>query len=204
MDERISNLIENLKKNRFGAYYVEKKEDVVPFIKQFLKEGEKVGRGGSITLKETGVIDYIESDKFDFRDFYSAKTPEEQQEALYYRFFCDTFFTSSNAVTMDGSLYNVDGICSRVAPLVCGPKQVIVVVGINKIVDTLEDADKRVKTIAAPLNAKRLSTKTPCAVDGVCHNCKSEQRICCSTVITNYNRILERIKVVIVGENLGY
>lgn len=203
MDIRIEEVIKNLKSNNFGAYYVETKEEVLTLIKGFVNEGDMIGRGGSLTLKQTGVLDYIESDKFDYRDFYSAKTDEEVKEALYYRLFCDTFFCSSNAVILDGRLYNVDGRCTRVAPLVCGPKQVIVIVGVNKIVDTLEEAEYRVKNIAAPLNAKRLKTSSPCTLDGTCHDCKSKDRICCSTVITSFNRIPERIKVIIVNESLG-
>lgn len=203
MNKNIELLMNNLKKNNFGAYYVATKEEVLPLVKTLINKGDMIARGGSLTLKETGVIDYIESDKFNYRDFYSAKTDDEKKEALYYRLFCDTFFCSSNAVIMDGRLYNVDGICTRVAPLLCGPKQVIVIVGVNKIVENIEEADRRVREIAAPLNAKRLNVSTPCTIDGKCHDCKSQQRICCSTVITSFNRIPKRIKVIIVNEDLG-
>ena len=111
--------------------------------------------------------------------------------------------SSANAIITDGRLYNEDGACSRVAPLLFGPKQVIVVAGRNKLVNSEAEARKRMMTVAAPLNAKRLKTGTPCTEDGVCHNCKHTNRICCSTVITNFNRIKGRIKVIIVNEDLG-
>lgn len=200
---KIEKTLEALRENRFEAFYVENSEEALSLVKTLIKSGEKVNCGGSMTLKETGIYDYIISGEFDFSDYYSAKTPEEREELLKDRFFCDTFFCSANAVITDGRLYNEDGICTRVAPMLCGPKQVIVVAGINKLVDTENEAKKRIKTIAAPLNAKRLQAGTPCIEDGVCHNCKSENRICCSTVITSYNRIKGRIKVILVNENLG-
>ena len=192
-----------LQENRFGVYYAQDKAEALNIVKGLVKEGERISRGGSLTLQQTGILDYIQSGKFDYLDSYSAKTEEEKQRAMEYRYSCDTFFCSANAVIADGRLYNEDGICSRVAPLLFGPKQVIVVVGTNKIVSDEREAKKRVMTVAAPLNAKRLDTQTPCTVDGVCHNCKSDKRICCSTVITSYNRIPQRIKVIIVNEALG-
>ncbi|MEG0090725.1 MAG: lactate utilization protein [Oscillospiraceae bacterium] len=203
MDARIEKTIAALKENRFGAYYAQNSVEALEIVKGLLKDGEKLSRGGSLTIQQTGILDYMKCGKYDFKDSYTAKTPEEKEEQLRDRFFCDTFFCSANAVITDGRLYNEDGICTRVAPLLCGPKQVIVVVGKNKLVDSVHEAKKRVMTVAAPLNTQRLNCDTPCRQDGVCHNCKSDSRICCSTVITNFNRVKERIKVIIVNEDLG-
>lgn len=203
MDLKIENTIKALKANRFGAYYAENSAEALEIVKKLLKDGEKVTCGGSLTIKQVGVIDYISGGNFDYTDPYAFSDPEVRAKMMEQRFTSDTFFCSANAIISDGRLYNEDGICSRVAPMLFGPKQVIVVAGKNKIVDTEAQAKHRMQTIAAPLNAKRLATKTPCVIDGVCHNCKSEARICCSTVITNFNRIFERIKVIIVNEDLG-
>ncbi len=203
MDMLIEKTIDAFKKNKFDAFYAETSSDALDIVKSLIKKGEKVDRGGSLTIKEIGALDYIMNGDFDYKDPYTEQDPQEKERLMKERFFCDTFMCSANAVISDGRLYNEDGICSRVAPMLFGPKQVIVVVGKNKIVNTVEEAKHRVQTIAAPLNAKRLETGTPCTVDGVCHNCKSDKRICCSTVITSFNRIPKRIKVIIVNENLG-
>lgn len=203
MDMIIEKTIEALKKNRFDAYYVETSDEALEIVKSLIKEGEKVDRGGSETIKQIGALDYILNGNFDYQDPYQETDPEKREKLFQERFLCDTFLCSANAIISDGRLYNEDGICSRVAPLLFGPKQVIVVAGKNKIVNTVAEAKRRVQTIAAPLNAKRLETGTPCTIDGVCHNCKSDRRICCSTVITNFNRIPNRIKVIIVNEDLG-
>lgn len=203
MDKKIEKTIAALKENQFEAYYAEKTEEVLAIVKTLVKKGEKVNRGGSMTIEQTGILDYMNSGEFYFKDLSGAKTQEEKDELLKERFFCDTFFCSANAIITDGRLYNEDGICSRVAPLLCGPKQVIVVVGKNKLVETAQEAAVRVQTIAGPQNVKRLNRSAPCSQDGVCHNCKSEDRICCATVITNFNRVKGRIKVIIVNEDLG-
>lgn len=204
MDALIEKTIENLKQNRFDAFYAENSQEALEIVKTLIKKGDSVACGGSVTIKQTGVLDYVSSGEFAYKDPYSAPTEEEKQKIMMERFACDTFLCSSNAIVSDGRLYNEDGICSRVAPLLYGPKQVIVVAGKNKIVESVHEAKKRVMTIAAPKNTERLNCATPCREDGVCHNCKSEARICCSTVITNYNRIKGRIKVIIVNEDLGY
>lgn len=202
MDAVIAKTLENLKANQFGAYYAETSADALEIVKSLIAEGEKVDRGGSMTIEQIGALDYI-LENCGYTDPYKVTDPAEKEKLMQARYTCDTFLCSANAVISDGRLYNEDGICSRVAPMLYGPKQVIVVAGRNKIVNTEAEARRRMMTVAAPLNAKRLNTGTPCTEDGVCHNCKSERRICCSTVITNFNRIKERIKVIIVNEDLG-
>lgn len=203
MDIRIEKTMQALVENQFEAFYAENTAEVLELVKKMIVKGEKVDRGGSKTIEETGILAYIKNGEFDYQDPYTAANAEEKDRLMKERFFCDTFFCSANALITDGRLYNEDGICSRVAPMMYGPKQVIVVVGKNKLVDTEAEARKRIKTIAAPLNTKRLQSDTPCLIDGVCHNCKSPARICCSTVITSFNRIKGRIKVIIVNEDLG-
>ncbi len=204
LDAIIDKTVINLKKNNFTVRVVENKEMALAYCKSLIKSGEKVVRGGSSTIIEIGLKEYIENGEFVFKDIYAAKTPEEVQDAIISRLTCDTFFASCNAVTTSGYLYNVDGRCTRVAPILSGPKKVVLVVGVNKIVETLEDAIHRVKTIVAPKNAIRLKLDTPCTKTGVCQDCNSPQRICCGEVTLKKNRFKDRIEIVIVKENLGY
>ncbi len=210
----IEKTLENLEKNNYKPYFAENKSEAVELIKTLISKGESVSHGGSETLKECGIIDLIKNGDYDYID-RSGLEGEELRQAYIRAFGCDTFFTSSNAVTENGELYNVDGNSNRVACIVYGPKQVIMVVGVNKIVENIDDAIKRVKEKAAPANTKRLSCKTPCSVTGkcislnkknpfICDGCESEQRICCSYVVSAKQRHKDRIKVIIVNEKLGY
>lgn len=210
----IKKTMANLEKNNMKPYFVETKEEVVPLIKTLIADGESVSHGGSETLKEIGAIELLKSGNYDYID-RSGLEGEELRQSYIRAFGCDTYLTSVNAVTENGELYNVDGNSNRVACIVYGPRQVIAVVGMNKIVADINEAVKRVKTTAAPPNTKRLDCKTPCAVTGqcislnkenpmICDGCESSQRICCNYVISAKQRHKDRIKVIIVNESLGY
>lgn len=214
MTEEIGITMENLRKNGMKPFYVKTKEEVIKLIKTLVPDGSSVSHGGSETLKQTGIIDFLKSGDFDYID-RSGLEGEELRQSYIRAFGCDTYFSSSNAVTMNGELYNVDGNSNRVACIVYGPRQVIMVVGKNKIVKNIDDAVLRVKQCAAPLNAKRFNCKTPCAETGqcislnkenpfICSDCTSPQRICCNFVISAKQRHVDRIKVIIVDEVLGY
>ena len=215
MEKYIETTMENLERNNIKPFYVEKREEVVPLIKTLLKKGESISCGGSVTLHECEVdTKILKSGDYDFID-RSGLQGEELREAYDKAFMCDTFFTSSNAVTERGELYNVDGNSNRVACIVYGPRQVIMVVGKNKIVPNINAAVERVKKSAAPPNTVRLSCDTPCAKLGecvslsnenafICDGCHGESRICCNYVISAQQRHKDRIKVIIVNENLGY
>lgn len=214
MTEEIKITMENLEKNGMKPFYAETKEDVIPIIEKLVENGSSVSHGGSETLKQTGVIDFLKNGGFDYID-RSGLEGEELRQSYIKAFGCDAYFSSSNAVTMNGELYNVDGNSNRVACIVYGPRQVIMIVGINKIVKNINDAVLRVKECAAPPNTQRLNCKTPCAVTGkcislnnenpfICDGCASPQRICCNFVISAKQRHKDRIKVIIVNENLGY
>lgn len=215
MEKYIETTMENLERNNIKPFYVEKREEVVPLIKTLLKKGEIISCGGSVTLHECEVdTKILKSGDYDFID-RSGLQGEELREAYGKAFMCDTFFTSSNAVTERGELYNVDGNSNRVACIVYGPRQVIMVVGKNKIVPNINAAVERVKKSAAPPNTARLSCDTPCAKLGecvslsnenafICDGCHGESRICCNYVISAQQRHKDRIKVIIVNENLGY
>lgn len=214
MDAVIEKTMKNLEKNNISAYYAEDKSKVVPIIKSLVPEGSTVSNGGSETLIETGVMSLLESGDYVFYD-RRGLDGDAIRECYIKAFGCDAYFCSSNAVTENGELYNVDGNSNRVACIVYGPKQVIMVVGRNKIVPDIESAVMRVKAQAAPKNTTRLRKRTLCAATGacisigtekaeICSGCLSPERICCNYVISAYQRHKGRIKVIIVNEELGY
>ncbi len=199
---RMEKTAQNLRKNNMEAYIVPSKEDVVPLIESLCQEGEKVASGGSVTLAQCGVTDFLKSGRYDYLDRY--KEGADMYTVMREAFFADSYFTSSNAVTEDGELFNVDGNGNRVAAMIFGPKKVIVVAGCNKIVESEKEAVARIENTAAPLNAARLGLSTPCAETGKCVHCLSPWRICCAYVKMGFQRAAGRVKVILVGEELGY
>ncbi len=216
MTTAIEKTMEALRQNNMQAYFVEKKEDVVPLVKTLLKKGDTVTHGGSVTLAECGIPALLANGDYHYLDRSAEGITREQVLDIYRQTFsADVFLTSANAITENGLLYNVDGNSNRVAAIVYGPESVIVIAGCNKIVPDINAAMDRLKTVAAPLNTKRLNCKTPCAKTGGCiaadkpdallgDGCKSPERICCNYVVTAQQRHKDRIKVIIVGEPLGY
>ena len=197
-------------------YVVEKGSDVLPLLKTLLPEGVTVGVGGSETLTKLGVISFLREGNYKFFDRYAkGLTRPEAVEVMRQSLLADVFLTSSNAVTEKGELYNVDGNGNRVAALCFGPKEVLVIVGANKIVKDIKAAEERVKKIAAPKNCQRLALPSPCSKTGecvslslenreLCDGCATESRICSSYVISGYQRNKDRIKVIICKESMGY
>ena len=157
-----------------------------------------------MTLEEIGLIADLKNSDYTVYDRMSAKTPEEREAILTEVSHCDYYFMSSNAITLDGQLVNIDGMGNRVASLIAGPKNVVIVAGMNKVAPTLDAAMDRVRNQAAPPNCIRLGLNTPCAKFGRCVDCLDDSCICCETVITRKSRIAGRIKVILVGEPLGY
>lgn len=205
MEERIRRTMDNLASNKMKPYYAENCAEALDIVRGLVKNDKLITSGGSATLKESGVIEML---KTEFGQAFSPRpvngTQEELRDFFRSEFSSDTFLSSTNALTEDGELYNVDGNGNRVAAMIYGPTQVIIVAGVNKIVKDLEEAKKRVETIAAPLNTKRLDCATPCKETGKCEHCHSERRICCSYVTLGQQRVPDRIKVIIVNENLGF
>jgi L-lactate utilization protein LutB len=214
--DRIEKTMENLRKNNMKPFFVEKKEDVLPLIRTLVNEGDTVSNGGSVTLKQTGVMDELKSGRYNYLDRSKDGITREEIEKVYRdSFSADVYFASSNAITESGYLYNVDGNSNRVSAILYGPKSVVLVCGYNKIVKNIEEAEIRVKEKAAPPNTVRLGCDTYCAKTGecvslkddgreMCDGCRSTDRICCNFVISAQQRFIDRIKVVIVGEELGY
>jgi len=203
--KQVERTMNNLVRNNMMAFYVENKDEVVDKVAELIKEGETVAVGGSVTLVETGVLEHLRAGRYNFLDRYRKGLTKVEIEEIYRKsFFADTYLTSTNAITEDGELYNVDGNGNRVAAMIYGPKSVIVVAGINKIVKNIDEAVERVRRIAAPANTIRLNKNTPCTKTGYCVDCRTEDRICCSYTIFRQQREKDRIKVILVGESLGY
>ncbi len=211
--EAINKTIKALEKNNMVAYYVENSCKAKELVTSLIPENSIVSFGGSVTLNESGIMEILRSGKYKLLD----RSAEGADVLKIYRdtFGADFYLTSSNAITQNGELYNVDGYGNRVTALTFGPKQVIVVAGINKIVKDLYDAILRVKTIAAPKNCVRLSKKTYCAECGKCvslnrenpemtDGCDSPDRICRQYVINAKQPKNDRFIVILVGESLGY
>ena len=209
----IEKTVSNLEKNGICVHRVQSKADVVPLLKKMLIAGETITVGGSVTLDETNVLSLLKSGEYQYLDRYEEGLTNDQRQDVFRRaFFADTYLSSTNAITENGELYNVDGNANRVAAIAYGPKRVILVAGINKIVVDLEAAVRRVKTVAAPLNAKRLNCDTYCAAKGHCKGldggmtdgCGSPQRICCHYLTSAKQRIPGRIQLILVDEPCGY
>ncbi len=198
------NIISEMAKRNIEGYYVATKEEATQKALSFLKEGMTISWGGSMTLSEIGLLDALkEKNCYNLLD-RSQVSPDEVPDLYRKAFFADTYLMSSNAITLKGELVNIDGTGNRVAALIYGPNQVIIIAGMNKVVTDEIAARERIHNIASPINAIRLNKKTPCALTGTCHNCLSPDCICMQTVITRNSRDQGRIKVILVGENLGY
>jgi L-lactate utilization protein LutB len=204
-EKQVERTIKNLNKRNMEGYYIKDKKQLLLKLNELVTEGSIVGVGDSMTLFETGVIDFLRSGKFEFLDKYKEGLSSENKKEIYIKnFSADSFLCSTNAITEDGELYNIDGNGSRVAPMIYGPKQVIIVAGINKIVKNLDEAQIRVRQYAAPIDARRLNKDTPCTKVGYCVNCSSSNRICNDFVTITGQFIKGRIKVLIVDDCLGY
>lgn len=203
--KRVQKTIENLEKNNMQGYFVEDKKEALEKVKELLHKGDVVAVGGSMTLFEIGAIDLLRNGDYEFLDRYAENMDVEGRNEVFRKsFFADGYLVSSNAITEQGELYNVDGTGNRVAAMLYGPKKVIVVVGINKLVVDLEEAIKRVKSIASPANNVRLGNINPCAKIGYCSDCTSPNRICNEYTVIKRQGIPNRIHVIIVNEELGY
>lgn len=205
LDTKVKRTMENLEKNNMEAYYVEEFPALIEKIEELINPGDTVSVGGSMTLFETGIIDYLRCGKYEFLDRYKpGLKPEEIKEIFRKSFFANNYFTSTNALTEAGELYNVDGNGNRVAAMLYGPDKVIVIAGINKIVKNIEEAIERNEKKVAPANCRRLNRNTPCVKTGFCTDCSSPDRICNEYTVIKRQGAKGRIKIIIVAKELGY
>lgn len=197
-----NNVIEKLHLRQMDGFYYESSSEALSAILQMIPEGSAVAYGGSVTLTEIGLLEALR--KGNYTVYNRPMTGDGYDEYYKNVVGCDYFLMSSNAITFDGILVNTDGAGNRVAPLIHGPKNVIVVAGMNKLCGTLDSALDRVSNEAAPPNCVRLHRDTPCAKLGRCTDCLTPDSICSHTVITRRSNNPGRIKIVLVGETLGY
>lgn len=193
-----------LEKNGMKAYLVEDAQADRELVNAMIKDHETVCDGGTMTLQETGILDMLNHRDLVFHSHSDPTMTREQSDAEARKAFsADTFIASTNAVTLQGELVNIDGHGNRVSAMIFGPKQVIIVAGYNKIVEDEEAAKKRIREIAAPANSVRLHKQTPCSKTGSCQDCYSKDRICSSYVKINYDKE-DRIRVILIAEAYGY
>lgn len=201
---KIDTVIKNMEKRGIQGHYCETKEDARDMILSMIEDKSVVSWGGSMTVNALGVKEKLAERDVVTIDPYGTKDPAESIERRRQGLLADYFLMSTNAVTIDGELVNIDGTSNRVAALCFGPKKVIVVVGANKLARRLDDAIERAKLYAAVPNNVRLSRNTPCTITGVCSDCLSKECICCNMVTTRFCSTPGRIQVIFVNENLGF
>ena len=204
-NEKIGKKVcEALNSRGFCACYCNTKQDALIKALSFIPEGKTVSWGGCKSAEEIGLIEAVKNGNYTVLDRDTAQTPEERQQIMKQALTCDVFLTGTNAITETGELVNIDGMGNRVAAMTFGPDSVIVIAGMNKLVSNVMDAANRARTTAAPINAQRFDIKTPCKIDGACHDCNSPDIICSYIVRTRRCKPEGRIKVILVGENLGF
>jgi len=204
---RAREIIKNLKKRNMDGAYFEKTEQAVASILMEIPDGVLVGLGGSESIIESGLVDALRKRSIRLLDRYKeGVSKEEVWEMRREGLSADIYVSSSNAVTMDGKIVNMDGIGNRAAAMIFGPGKVILLVGMNKVVKTVEDAVARIKNYVAPRNAIRVNIDTPCSKKGFCQepHCHPPHRICSQLVILESSMFPARIKLFLVGEELGY
>jgi len=202
-EKRAQRLIKNLQSRHFDAYYCDSKEAALEKALELIPKGATVGWGGAMSAEQIGLIAALNEGEYNTIDRDKAPTPAEREKAMKQCLMADVFVAGANALSMDGQMVSIDGNGNRVAALVYGPDSVVIVAGMNKVVDSLEDAVRRARTVAAPSNKQRFALQTPCEVTGTCADCKSDGCICNQILITRNCKPAGRIKFVIVGEELG-
>ena len=199
-----AQVVKALNSNFFEAYYCSNKKDAKEKVLSLIPENDTISWGGCKTMEEIGVIEEMKSGKYNVIDRDTAKTPEEKASIMHQALLCGTYLSGTNAVTENGQLLNIDSNGIRTAAIIYGPKNVIIACGMNKIVKDTADALSRARNIAAPVNAQRFDIKTPCKINGKCADCNSPDCICNVFVTTRHSKPQGRIKVVLIGENLGF
>lgn len=198
-------LIPALEDRQFEVYYCETGSEAADIALDLIPEGNTVSWGGSMTLEEIGLLDKVKEKGNPVIDRASAATPEERMEMMRQSLLSDVYLTSFNAMSIDGAIYNIDGFGNRVSAITFGPKQVIAVVGMNKVSKTREGALLRAQEVAAQINAARFNREgTLFTEEDVTEDLPVKGRICNVTQEITYCGIPKRIKIILVGEELGF
>ncbi len=205
MDERLTKLCEVMNKKGFSAICAKNAEEAKSAVMELIKGAKTVGIGGSVTISKTGIYTAVAEAGYSVLSAaHAAKTGGDMDEARRAGMNADVYMLSANAITEDGCIVNIDGTGNRVAAAIYGPVKVIYVIGKNKLVKGYEEAVKRIKSEACPLNARRLGYKTPCAVTGKCADCRSRDRMCNVTSIIEFPLRGQEVHVVLIDEDFGF
>ncbi|WP_026514377.1 lactate utilization protein [Butyrivibrio sp. LB2008] len=194
-------VIKGLESRNMSGYFASTKEEALKLAMVLIPTGASVTMGGAMSAHEIGLVKALKEGNYNFidRDEY-----EDKRAAMLAAYDADVFLSSANAITEDGILVNIDGNANRVSAIAQGPKKVVFIVGMNKVCADVDSALKRVRNVAAPINAQRFGLSTPCSSTGSCMNCKSPDTICCQFLITRFSKHKERIHVILVNDNLGF
>ena len=198
-------MIKNLNRRNMEVFYCPTGEEAVKKVSELIADGSTVTWGGSMTVRDLGIPDVLrERETLEVLDRDLADDRAEIEQIYLRAFTADVYLTSANAISEDGVIVNVDGNGNRVAAITWGPKKVIFIIGLNKVAQTVEAALARARGTASPINAQRFDIKTPCQIDGMCHNCNSPESVCSYVHFLRNSRNKGRHVVVLVGEDLGY
>ena len=194
-------VIRGLASRNMIGYYAEDRSAALAQALALIPENASVTMGGCMSAQEIGLVDAVKNGPYNFidRDAFA-----DRRAAMLAAYDADVFLSSVNAMTEDGELVNIDGNANRVSAIAQGPKQVLFIVGMNKVCADLDAAMKRARNVAAPINAQRFGLSTPCSKTGACMNCKSPDTICCQFLITRFSRHAGRIHVILVNDGLGF
>lgn len=202
-EKRGKILVKNMQSRHFDACYCATRQEALEKALSWIPEGATVGWGGAMSAQEIGLMDALKNGPYQPMDRDSCATAEERAMLMHKHLGADVFLTGANGLSLDGQMVNIDGTGNRVAAIAFGPKTVLVIAGMNKVMDTLEEAVRRARTVAAPLNQQRFQLDNPCTATGTCADCKSATCICNQIIITRNCRPQGRIKFILVGEDLG-
>ncbi len=194
-------VIKGLASRNMTGYYAADREEALKLALSLIPKGSTVTMGGALSAREIGLVDAVKGPDYRFID---REAYADRRAAMLAAYDADVFLSSTNAMTEDGILVNIDGNANRVSAIAQGPKKVVVIAGMNKVCKDLDSAMKRARNVAAPINAQRFGLNTPCAKTGACMDCKSPDTICCQFLITRYSRHAGRIHVILVNDNLGF
>ncbi len=200
-DKLVKEVIKGLESRNMKGYYAANKEDALKIALEIIPKKSTITMGGSVSVSEIGLRDALINGDYNFK---AREEFEDQHEAALFAYSADFFLGSTNAMTNDGILVNIDGNSNRVSAYCYGPSKVLLIVGVNKICGDLDSAMKRARNDAATINAQRFGLNTPCTKTGKCADCKSPDTICCQFLTTRYSRHADRYHVIIVNENLGF
>lgn len=199
-----AKIVKELTARNMEAYYTDSKEEALKKALELIPEGSSISWGGSMSVNEIGLKEAVCQGNYHVYNRDIAPTPEDKRKIELAAYDCDYFLTSANAITEDGIMINIDGHSNRVSSIAAGPQNVLMIIGMNKVTRDVDSAMSRARNEAAPINAQRFNLSTPCCKTGACFDCKTPDTICCQILITRYSKTPQRIKVILVNEDLGF